>query len=107
MADKDKNHPVKAFQCGPVKASIWMDPKVIDNEIVDVHSIRIDRVYKDKKDNEWKYTTTFYSEDLPKVALVANEAYKYLRMRAFTPGISQNGNKDDLQREQNDSFPAN
>jgi hypothetical protein len=106
MAEKSKNNPIIVFQCGPVKASVWTDPKVIDNAIVDVHSIRIDRAYKDKKDNEWKYTTTFYREDLPKVALVANEAYKYVRMRTYEPETSQNDNNDDSQHEQTDDFPA-
>jgi len=82
MEEKSKNNPIKVFQCGAVKASIWIDSKVIDNAVVNVHSIRIDRAYKDKKDNEWKYTSTFYLEDLPKVSLVANEAYKFIRLRS-------------------------
>jgi hypothetical protein len=82
MEEKSKNNPIKVFQCGAVKAAIWTDSKVIDNAVVNVHSIRIDRAYKDKKDNEWKYTSTFYLEDLPKVSLVANEAYKFIRLRS-------------------------
>jgi len=104
MVDKDKNHPVKAFQCGRIKAAIWKGQKVINNAIVEVHTIKIDRSYKDGE--EWKHTNAFFDEDLPKVVVVANEAYKYLRMRTFTPGISQNGNNDDLQCDRDDSFPA-
>jgi len=43
------------------------------------HSTCIDKVYKD--DDQWKHTTSYAAEDLPKVALVANEVYKYLRVR--------------------------
>ena len=106
MEEKRKNNPIKVFQCGAVKAAIWTDPKVIDNAVVNVHSIRIDRAYKDKKDNEWKYTSTFYLEDLPKVALVANEAYKYMRMRIFEPESLQDDNNENLQYEQIDNVPA-
>ena len=95
MVEKGKNNPIKVFQCGCVKAAIWTGPKVIDNTVVEVHSIRIDRSYKDKDSDEWKHTNTFNAADLPKVSLVASEAYKYVRMRTFAPGISQNGNNDD------------
>ena len=35
-----------------------------------------------KEGDEWKYTNSFNIEDLPKVALVANEAYKYIRLKS-------------------------
>lgn len=80
MAEKGKNNPIRVFQCGPVKAAIWADSKVIDNAVVEVHSIKIDRSYKDGE--EWKHTSAFNAEDLPKVALVANELYKFIRLRS-------------------------
>ena len=90
MAEKGTNNPVKVFQCGRVKAAIWADSKVIDNTVVEVHSIRIDRSFKDGE--EWKHTNAFSSEDLPKVALVANEAYKFIRLQSpeqNKPGASK------------------
>ena len=44
------------------------------------YSITIDKAYKDGE--EWKHTNSFAAEDLPKVALVAIEAYRYLRLRS-------------------------
>ena len=70
--------PEKRFRCGPVSASIWTETKVVDGEMVKFHSINIDKAYKDG--DEWKHTNRFSAEDLPKVALVANEAYKYIRL---------------------------
>ena len=70
--------PEKRFKCGPVSASIWAESKAIDGEMVKLYSINIDRAYKDG--GEWKHTSRFNAEDLPKVALVANEAYKYIRL---------------------------
>lgn len=46
--------------------------------MVKLYSINIDKTYKDG--DEWKHSTSFAVEDLPKVALVASEAYRYLRL---------------------------
>lgn len=73
--------PEKRFKCGPISASIWVESKTVEGEIVKLYSININRVYKDKND-DWKYTNKFRAEDLPKVALVANEAYKYIRLNS-------------------------
>jgi len=67
------------FHCGPVRAAIWVDTKVHNNAIVEFHSIKFNRCYKE--DGKWKYTNTFNAEDLPKLALVATEAYKLIRLR--------------------------
>lgn len=72
--------PEKKFKCGPIVASIWAESKTVDGEMVKFYSISIDKAYKDG--DEWKHTTSFAVEDLPKVALVANEAYKCLRLNS-------------------------
>ena len=70
--------PEKKFSCGPVSASIWAKTKTVEGEIVKFYSVTITKAYKESED--WKYTNSFNIEDLPKVALVANEAYKYVRL---------------------------
>lgn len=80
MEERTNKNPIKVFSCGSVKAAIWVDSKVLNNAVVEVHSIRIDRSYKDG--DEWKYTTAFSTEDLPKVALLAMESYKFIRLRS-------------------------
>jgi len=101
MENEVKNKPLKVFQCGPVKAATWADSKVINNAVVKVYSIKIDRAYK--HGDTWAYTNSFNAEDLPKVAVVANEAYKYLRMRTFEPQTHPNGHDDDSGSEKNDN----
>lgn len=81
MNDKTKNNPVKVFSCGAIKAAIWLDAKVVDNAVVQMHSIKIDRSYKDNVSGQWKSTTIFNAEDLLKIATVAAEAYKFIRLR--------------------------
>jgi len=82
--------PIQTFKCGPVTASLWVNRQVVDNNPVEFHSITIEKTYLEKTtDGEdstknWKHTHTFTTEDLPKVALVAQEAYKFLRLRPQT-----------------------
>ena len=74
------NKPEKKFNCGSVSASIWTNTKVVTGETVKFHSVTINKAYKE--DEKWEYTDSFNIEDLPKVALVANEAYKYIRLKS-------------------------
>ena len=89
MVNEIKKKPIRTFRCGSIQLSIWADGKVIDNEVVEVHSIKIDRAYK--QGDRWEHTNTLNVEDLPKVALLAHEAYKCLRMRIFDPAVQPNG----------------
>ena len=79
MEESVKKNPTKVFRCGPVKAAIWSNSRIINDMLAEVHSIQIDRSYKDGE--EWKHTNSFNVEDLPKVVLVATEAYKFIRLR--------------------------
>ena len=72
------SRPEKRFRCGPITASIWTEAKTVDGDLVKFHSISIDKAYL--SGDEWKHTNSFAAEDLPKVALVANEAYRYIRL---------------------------
>ncbi len=82
MENTVKKKPIRVFTCGAVKAAIWADTRVVNNSVAELHSTRIDRTYKDKDSNEWRHTNTFNAEDLPKVAVVAMEAYKFIRLRS-------------------------
>ena len=81
MENTVEKNPIKVFRCGHVKAAIWSNSRIIDDTLTEVHSIKIDRSYKDKDSDEWKNTNTFNTEDLPKVTLVAMEAYKFIRLK--------------------------
>jgi len=73
------NKPEKKFSCGSISASIWANTKVVSGEKIKIYSVTINKAFKEGE--EWKYTNSFNIEDLPKVALVATEAYKYVRLR--------------------------
>lgn len=86
-----KTRPIRIFRCGAVAAAIWVDHRVINDAVVKVHSIRITKNYR--QGDEWKRTTTFTTEDLLKVAMVATEAYKFLRLRSEEPAEPVNGRR--------------
>ena len=81
--------PEKKFSCGSISASIWANTKVVTGEKVKIYSVTINKAYKEG--DEWKYTNSFNIEDLPKVALVANEAYKYIRL--YSPESQEDSNQ--------------
>jgi len=80
MQDEMRNKPDKAFRCGAVQGAIWANRRVIDNAIVEVYSIKIDKSYK--SGDQWRRTTSFVAEDLPKVSVVAMACYEHLRLRS-------------------------
>lgn len=75
--------PEKKFNCGSISASIWANTKVVNGETVKLYSATINKAFKEG--DEWKHTNSFNIEDLPKVALVATEAYKYIRLKSPEP----------------------
>ena len=82
------NKPEKKFSCGSISASIWANTKVVTGETVKFYSVTINKAYKE--DDEWKHTNSFNIEDLSKVALVATEAYKYIRLNSSYPQTDSN-----------------
>lgn len=70
--------PIKTFRCGVVSVAIWSDQKTVEGNQVTFHHIKFEKAYW--SENGWKYTTSFSPEDLPNVALLADEAYKFLKL---------------------------
>jgi hypothetical protein len=73
-----KGKPDKKFKAGAVSATIWA------NEMRDkqgkgflVYTVAFERTYMDK-DGAWKSTSSLRVNDIPKLQLVAHEAYEYL-----------------------------
>lgn len=72
----EKTKPVISFRSGKIKASVWCE-KVQSGEIeFNQYSVAIIKSYK--KDGAWHDTTSFFVEDLPRLRLLADEAYKYI-----------------------------
>jgi len=77
------NIPEKKFKSGSISAALWAESKTVEGETLKFYSINIARIYRDG--DECNRTNNFNTEDLPKVALVANEAYKYIALSSPNP----------------------
>lgn len=80
MEDDTKRKPCRVLRCGAVQAAVWVDSRVVNDKLVESHSVRIERTYRSGE--TWAYTNSFNAEDLPKVFVVAMEAYKFIRLKA-------------------------
>ena len=80
------SQPEKEFRCGQVRATIWLNDRTVMGNDVSIHSIQIEKSYKDG--DEWKQSNIFSVSDLPKLATVASESFKYLTLKTREPGQS-------------------
>ena len=69
--------PLKVFKAGGIRAAIWQNT-IPDSEVV-TYSVQIDRTYKHEE--QFRTTSHFKVPDLPRVELVAREAFAWLSLR--------------------------
>ncbi len=79
MSNAEK--PIKEFRAGTVVASIWVSKTAIDGRSTAQHSIRVQKRYRDDRTGQWKTTTYFRPDELPKLSLVVSRAYEFLTLR--------------------------
>jgi hypothetical protein len=79
MSDKDQ--PLKEYRAGTVVASIWQSKASTNGRPAPQHSIRIQKRYRDDRTGQWKTTTYFRPDELPKLALVVSRAFEFLTLR--------------------------
>ena len=77
--------PEKKFKCGAVEAAVFVNEVTKNGNKLKLKKVSIQKRYKNT-DDEWKSTNSYDANDLPKLKLVADEAYRYLTL--------SNGNGD-------------
>jgi hypothetical protein len=80
-----KVQPEKKFRAGAVSATIWRN----SSEKGPYSTISLERGYKDKN-GQWQKATSLRLNDLPRAAVVLEEAYKYLVMKSSETTVSEN-----------------
>jgi len=81
---EEKNQPEKKFSTGAISATVWKNVGVSkDGKPFESHSVSLQRRYKDKT-GQWQSTNSLRVNDLPKVALVIEEAFRYLVLNGHT-----------------------
>jgi hypothetical protein len=88
VANGNKEQPAAEFKAGTIVAAIWSESVVLDGRTVPQHSIRIQKRYRDEKSGEWKSTTYFRPDDLPKLVLVAGKVYEHLMLRTAGDAVT-------------------
>ncbi len=74
----EKTQPEKKFSTGAISATIWKNIHMNkDGKPFEARTVSLQRRYTDKE-GSWQSTNTLGVNDLPKAALVIEEAYKYL-----------------------------
>lgn len=81
MSDKDQ--PIKEFRAGGVSVSVWISKAPVNGRSAAQHSIRVQKRYRDDRSGQWKTTTYFRPDELPKLALVVSKAFEFLTLREF------------------------
>lgn len=82
MNEQSQKQPSREFRAGTVVAAIWEESATISGRNVTQFSIRIQKRYRDERDGQWKSTTYFRPDELPKLVLVASKAYEDVMLRS-------------------------
>jgi hypothetical protein len=82
--EQEKNQPEKKFSTGAISATVWKNVRAgKDGKVFETRTVNLQRRYTDKT-GQWQSTNTLRLNDLPKAALVLEEAYKYLVLNGHT-----------------------
>ena len=74
----NKNIPEKKFSTGAISATVWKNQRVSkDGKPFETCTVSLQRRYADNA-GKWQSTNSLRVGDLPKAALVLEEAYKFL-----------------------------
>ena len=71
--------PEKKFRCGAVEAAVFVNEIEKGGKTFTLKKVSIQKRYRDA-DGNWNSTNSYDANDLPKLRLVADEAYRYLAM---------------------------
>ena len=71
--------PERKFRCGAVEAAVFGNDIQKDGKTLLLKKVSIQKRYQDV-DGNWGSTNSYDANDLPKLKLVADEAYRYLAL---------------------------
>lgn len=71
--------PEKKFKCGAVEAAVFVNEIDKDGKALKIRKVSVQKRYRNA-DGDWNSTNSYDINDLPKLKLVADEAYRYLAL---------------------------
>lgn len=69
--------PERNIRIGNINVAIWNNIKEINGQVKELKSITLEKRYKDKEGN-WKSTTSFNADELPKAIMALSKAFSEL-----------------------------
>ena len=73
------NTPDIVFRAGGMSVAVWKKEPTPDGR--PQFSIRVQKRYLDSATQEWKTADYLFPDDLPRLILAAQEAYRYVTLR--------------------------
>jgi len=81
MPQQGPKQPIKEYKAGSVKAAVWKEEREESGRTVVRHSVRISKSYRDRQTGDWKETEYYFANDLPRLALVAQQAFEFVALK--------------------------
>lgn len=102
MSKSDNQQPDKEFRAGAISAAIWTKNVMVDGRQARQDTVRVQKRYRDGRSGEWRTTTYFRPDDLPKLILVVSRAYEHVMLREIdeTPALQEKDNHRQENRRQ-------
>ena len=66
---------------GNIKAAVWQNEVERDGSTVIRHSVTFQKRYCDKASGDWKTSTSYFPDDIPRIRLVLREAYAFIVLK--------------------------
>jgi hypothetical protein len=95
-----KKYPEKNIRVGGIQVAIWRNESKEGRKF---YSVSIEKRYK--KDDEWKSTTNLNSNDIPKLILALQEAYKYMNLSLNAKEIIEEAEEEVYQENNKNELP--
>lgn len=79
MSTSPANRPIKEFRVRNLSMAIWENEGTSrDGRTVTRHSITLNKRYQDQQSGEWRDSSSFFPDDLPRLRLLLDKAYEHL-----------------------------
>lgn len=73
--------PTFEARSGSVQIAVWTESREINGDTREVHSIRIQRRYRDDTTGEWRSTNYFRPAELLQLGVLATQVYQRIAVR--------------------------
>jgi len=79
MSTSPANRPIKEFRARNLSLAIWQNEGTTrDGRPIKLHSITLNKRYQDQQTREWKDSSSFFPDDLPRLRLLLDKAYEHI-----------------------------